>query len=243
MSRGKPISYDKERVSFNLARLKKGGKEFEVVVEPDNAIAFKKGSSMDIREVLRGEHIFSDAKKGVLASDNDMKAIFNTDDPLKVALIILKEGEIQLTTEYREKLREDKKKHILYIIQRNAIDPTTKLPHPMTRIENAFEQIKFKVDEFKNAEEQVDDVVKHMMVVMPIRLEQIILQIDVPSQHAHQAYGVLKKIGTIKKDAWGSDGSLSLELQIPAGLQEEVMEKLNSMTHGGVDVHIKKELK
>jgi len=243
MSRGKPISYDKERVSFNLARLKKGGKEFEVVVEPDNAIAFKKGASLDIREVLRGEHIFSDAKKGVLASDNDMKAIFNTDDPLKVALIILKEGEIQLTTEYREKLREDKRKKILFIIQRNAIDPTTKLPHPLTRIENAFEQIKFKVDEFKNAEEQVDDVVKHMMVVMPIRLEQIILQIDVPSQHAHQAYGVLKKIGTIKKDTFGSDGSLSLELQIPAGLQEEVLEKLNSMTHGGVDVHIKKELK
>jgi ribosome maturation protein SDO1 len=234
---------DKERVHFNLAKLKKGGKVFEIVVEPDTAIAFKKGAAIDIREVLRGEHIFSDAKKGVLAADTDLKAIFNSDDPLKVALAILKDGEIQLTTEYRDKLRDDKKKKILSLIQRNAIDPTTKLPHPLTRIENAFEQIKFKVDEFKTAEEQIDDVVHKMMVVMPIKMEQVILTIEVPSQHSHQAYGVLKKIGTIKQDKWNSDGSLSVDLQIPAGLQEEVMEKLNSMTHGGVDVHLKKELK
>jgi ribosome maturation protein SDO1 len=243
MGIGRPISMDKERVHFNLARIKKGGKVFEVVVEPDNAIAYKKGAKMDIREVLRGEKIFSDAKKGEAAVESDMKALFNSSDPLKIAGIILKEGEIQLTTDYRDKLRADKKKKILALIQRNAIDPKTKLPHPLTRIENAFEMAKFHIDEFKTAEEQVGDVVKKLRAILPLSIEHVVLRINVPPQQAHQAYGVLKKLGTIRQEAWGSDGSLVIKLEIPAGLQEEVMDKLNSMTHGGVDIQLEKEIR
>jgi ribosome maturation protein SDO1 len=243
MGIGRPISMDKERVSFNLARLKKGGKNFEVVVDPDNAIAYKKGASIDIKDVLKGEKVFFDAKKGVFASEGDMKSLFNASDLLKVAAIILKEGEIQLTTEHRDKLREEKRKRILTIIQRNAADPKTNLPHPMTRIENAFNQVKCKIDEFKTAEEQVDDAIKVLRTVLPLRIEQILLQIDLPPQYAHQSYGLLKRMGTIKQENWGNDGGLTLKFEIPAGLQEEVMSKLNSMTHGGVDVKILEEIR
>ncbi|MBW2971611.1 ribosome assembly factor SBDS [Candidatus Woesearchaeota archaeon] len=238
MGVGRPISMDQERVSFNLALLKKGGKMFQIVVDPDKAIEFKKGHEMDIKDVLRGEHIFTDAKKGVLAPEADMKALFNSSDPLKVASVILKTGEIQLTTEYRDKLREEKKKRVLYLIHRNAADPKTKLPHPMARIENAFDQAKCKIDEFKTAEEQVDDVIKKLRTILPIRIEQVLLQIDIPPQHAPQAFGVLKRMGEIKQEVWGNDGGLTVKLQIPAGLQEEVMSKMNNMTHGGVDIRM-----
>jgi ribosome maturation protein SDO1 len=238
MGIGRPISMDQERVSFNLARIKKGGKEFEIVVEPDNAIAFRRGEMLDIKDVMRSEHIFSDGKRGVAAADSDLKAVFNTSDPLKVAAVILKEGEIQLTTEYRDKLRADKKKRILYLIQRNALDPRTKAPHPMMRIENAFEQAKCHIDEFRTAEEQVEDVLHKLRPILPIKIEQVVLEIRVPPQHSHQAFGVLKKIGAIKQDVWGSDGTLTVRLEIPAGLQEEVMDKMNSMTHGGVDIKL-----
>ncbi|HII72797.1 TPA: ribosome assembly factor SBDS, partial [Candidatus Woesearchaeota archaeon] len=33
-------------------------------------------------------------------------------------------------------------------------------------------------------------------------------------------------------------GGLILKLEIPAGLQEEVLNKLNNLTHGGVDIQI-----
>jgi ribosome maturation protein SDO1 len=243
MGIGRPISMDKERVSFNLARIKKGGHEFEIVVEPDNAIAFRRGASVDIKDVLRSEHVFSDAKKGVVAAEHELKAVFNTSDPLKVAGVIVKEGEIQLTTEYRDKLRADKRRRILYLIQRNAIDPKTKMPHPMVRIENAFEQAKCHIDEFRTAEEQVDEVIKSLRTLLPLKIEQIVLQITIPPQHSHQAYGVLKKMGAIKQDVWGSDGSLTVKLEIPAGLQEEVMDRMNSMTHGGVDIRTAGETK
>lgn len=236
MGQGRPISMDQERVSFNLAKLKKGGQNFEVVIDPDAAIAYKKGAEVDLKDVLKGEKIFNDAKKGVFASDNEMKSLFNSSEPLKVADVIIKEGEIQLTTEYRDKLRAEKKKRIIAMIHRNAMDPKTKLPHPLVRIENAFEQAKCKIDEFKSAEEQVGDVVSALRALLPLKIEQVLLQIDIPAQNAHQAYGVLKRIGDIKQENWGSDGSLVVKLQVPAGLQEEVMSKMNSMTHGGVDI-------
>ncbi len=236
MGIGRPISMDQERVSFNLARLKKGGKTFEIVVDPDNAITYKKTADVDLKDVLKGEHIFFDAKKGVLAAESDMKSLFDSSEPLEVASIILKEGEIQLTTEYRDKLREEKKKKVMYLIHRNAVDPKTMLPHPLTRIENAFEHARCKIDEFKTAEEQVENVIKALRVQLPLKVEELLLQIDVPPQYAHQAYGVLKKLGDLKKENWGSDGSIMVHLKIPAGLQEEVGDKLNSLTHGGVDI-------
>jgi ribosome maturation protein SDO1 len=229
---------DQERVSFNLARLKKGGQNFEIVVDPDNAIAYKRGATIDIKDVLKGEQVFTDAKKGVFAPETEMKSLFNSSDPLKVASIILKEGQIQLTTEYRDKIRAEKKKRILTLIQRNAIDPKTKLSHPLTRIENAYEQAKCKIDEFRTAEEQVDEVISKLRVILPLRIEQMVLEIDVPPQYAHQAYGVLKRLGDIKKENWTNDGSLIVNLEIPAGLQEDVMGRLNSMTHGGVNIKI-----
>jgi ribosome maturation protein SDO1 len=243
MGIGKPISMDQERVNFNLARIKKGGKKFEIVVDPDKAIAHKKGEKTDIREVLRGEKIFSDAKKGVFSLDSDLKAVFNTNDALKVAEAILKDGEIQLTTEYRDKLREDKRKKILYLIHRNAADPKTNLPHPMTRIEAAFEQSKCKIDEMKSAEEQVSLVVKALRAIIPIKIEQVTLRVDVPPQNAHQAYGLVKRYGAIKQENWATDGSLIVKVELAAGLQEELMESLNHMTHGGVDIKILGEAK
>lgn len=241
MGIGKPISYDKERVSFNLARLKKGGQVFEIVVNPDEAIAYKMKGQGTLDEVLRGKEIFSDAKKGVLAPESVMKSLFGSADPFKVADIILKEGEIQLTTEYRDNLREQKRKRILSLIQRNAIDPKTKLPHPMTRIENAFERSKCHIDEFRTAEEQTDDVIKALRSIIPLKIEQLVLNISLPPQYAHQSYGILKKLGKIKQEKWGNDGGLAVKLEIPAGIQEDVESKLNSLTHGGVDIQVEEK--
>jgi len=55
---------------------------------------------------------------------------FGTTDTLKIADIILKKGVLQLTTEQRRKMVEDKRKQIIDFISRQAVDPKTNLPHP-----------------------------------------------------------------------------------------------------------------
>ena len=103
-------TFDKESVKLNLAKLKKGGENFEIIIEPEKIIDYKNKKSIDIREVLRYEKIFSDAKKGFIASENRLQALFQTQDPIKISEIILNEGEIQFTQEYRDKILEEKKK-------------------------------------------------------------------------------------------------------------------------------------
>lgn len=236
-----PISCDQERVSFNLARLRKQGLKFEVAVDPDLAIKYKKGEISDIRDVLKQEKIFADVKKGLLASEHDMQNLFQTIDSIQVAEKILKDGEIQLTAEYRAKIREEKKNRIIHLIHRNAIDPKTRLPHPLTRFENAFEQLKIHLDDFKSAEEQVDDVLKKLQTIMPIKIETLIVKVDIPPQFAHQSYGIMKKYGKIKEDTWGTDGGLITTMELPAGLQEELLDQLNNLTHGGATMEVIKE--
>ncbi len=76
--------YDREKVTLHIARLKKGGSNFEIDVDFDAAINFKQGKA-DIGDALKAEKIFSDAKKGMLASETQMKQLFETSEPLDKA--------------------------------------------------------------------------------------------------------------------------------------------------------------
>jgi len=230
------------KLDLTLAKLKKGGENFEIVIDPDLAIAFKKGdSSISITEILKAQKIFADAEKGLQASETKMDAVFGTSDVGEVAKKIIEEGEIHLTITYREKIRAKKLSRIIHLIHVNAMDPKTGLPHPETRIINAINEAKIKIDEFKSAEDQIEEVMKKLRPIIPIKIALLHIQITVPPQSAHQSFGLLKRYGTMRKNAWGSDGSLMVELELPAGLQEELLEKLNNMTHGGADFKIIKK--
>ena len=233
--RGGP-TYEHERVSFNLAKLRKAGEQFEVVIDPDLAIAFREGDDVDLKELLKAEKIFSDAKKGLLASEEHMKTVFGSADTLVVAKKILSDGEIQLTAEHRQRIREEKKKRLLEQIRINAIDPRTNTPHPAKRIELAFDEAKVHIDETKSVEAQIKDVVKKLQPILPIRFESATMRIHLSAEYAQKLYGDVKNFGTIKKEDWMNDGSWVCYVELPAGLQNELIDMLNAKTHGGVEV-------
>lgn len=233
--------FDREKIHINMAKLKKGEHIFEVVIDPDIALKIKAGELNDIRESLKSERIFLDARKGAVASESELLKIFNSTDVLKIAEIIIREGEIQLTAEQREKMKEEKKRKIINLIHINAIDPGTSLPHPVTRIENAFEEAKIHVDQFKKAEDQVNDIVKQLRTIMPIKFAVKEIQLHVPANYAVKLYGTIKNYGKILKEDWMNDGSWSAVIEIPAGLQTEFFDELNSKTHGSVETKILKE--
>jgi ribosome maturation protein SDO1 len=236
--RGKPQVFEPERAHINVARLKKAGETFEVVIEPDKAIAFKHGEIEDIREALNSEHVYHDAKDGMAAGEHDLENVFGTTDELEVAKKILLEGDIQLTAAYREQLREQKLQRILSIIHTNAIDPKTGLPHPLQRLKNAMEEAKIHVDEQKKPEDQVQDIVKKMMPVLPIKFAVKDIQIILHGQYGTKCYGILQQYGKIKREQWMNDGSWHGIVEIPAGLQTEFFDALNKTTHGSVDLKI-----
>jgi ribosome maturation protein SDO1 len=219
-----------------IAKLEMKGSRFEILVDPDKALAFKKGATIDMHDVLVGYVIFEDAHRGKKASEEKLKATFETDDVFAIAALIIKNGEVQLTAEQRRKVIEDKRKRIIDILARNCLNPQTGLPHPATRIEAAMEQAKVSINPFRDAEEQAKEIVQALQSIIPIRMETLRIAVKVPSPYAAKAYSVIERFGTISKDEWGSDGSWICVIEIPAGLKVEFMEKVNEFSKGKTQI-------
>lgn len=222
---------------ITLARLKKFGQTFEISVDPDKALLYKKGRITDLDDVLHADNIFLDAKKGMVAPHADLEKAFKTIDPLKVADIIIKEGEIQFTAEHRAEEREQKIKKIVYLIHKQAIDARTGFPIPVERIEAALEQAKVHLDENKTPEEQLDAIITTLRPILPIKIEQKRMSITIPSQYAGKAQSIIRSMG-IQKEDWKSDGSWEIIIEVPAGLLQESIDKINAITHGQAIIKI-----
>lgn len=218
--------------TVNLARLKKGGETFEVVVNPDKAIFFRHNPTTDVNDALVYPQVYTDAKKGLLASEDHLKKAFNTADHVEAAKQILTKGDIQVTAEYRHQQIEQKRHRIIDIIRRQGVDPRTNSPHPLTRIENALNEAKVRIDEHTPAEQQVPDVLKALRPILPIKLVTKEIKLNIPAQHAPRALPAVKQYGKIIKENWQNDGSWHATVKIPGGLETEFYDKLNTLTHG-----------
>ena len=223
-----------------IARYDKKGSHFEILVDPYAAEDFLEGKEIDIRESMAIDLIFKDSRKGEKATEEALQEAFNTTDVETIAKIIIKEGEIQLTTKQRREMQERKRKKIVDTIARTSMDPHTKLPHPRERIELAMEEAGVHIDPFKPVDAQIKDVVNALRPILPLSIENVHVEVKVPSKYTGRAYGEIRAFGNIIKEEWLSDGSLRCIIEIPAGMQTEFYEKLNHITKGEVETKLMK---
>jgi len=221
-----------------IVRLELKGQKFEVVVVPEKAWKYKEGEQIPLKDVFVTEEVFKDVGKGEKASAMNLVQVFGTDDESKVALEVLKRGELLLTTEQRREMVEAKRKQIINLISKSAVDPKTKLPHPPTRIELALNQARFAVDPFKPVEEQVNEAIKVLKPILPIKVVQFSFKIKVPATYASKTYKQITSLGQLKSSQWGDDGSITVTITVPGGARSEVMEKINSLTHGSAEITV-----
>ncbi len=217
---------------YTVARMTKDNEHFEILVKPQKALDYRMGKISGMTEILAAETIFADANKGTRASEENLRKAFGTVDSLKIAETILTKGTLQLTTEQRRKMTEDKRKQIIDFISRQSVDPKTNLPHPPTRIENAMEQIRYSIDPFKPIEEQAKEIIKALRIILPLKMEQISLGVTIPATYSVKAYGAMKGYGTIKHEEWRADGSWYGVLEMPAGSYAPFLDKLGEITKG-----------
>lgn len=223
-----------------VGRLTISGQKFEILVDPNKALEFKKGAKIAMQEVLAYPVIYKDTKTSEAVAPSDLQKAFGTTDPLKVAERIVKNGEIQLTTEQRRSMVDLRKTQIAAIISRKGVNPQTNAPHPQQRIMGVMDQVGVMIDPFADAESQIDKVLKAIKVVIPIKFEKVILQVKIPPQHAGKAFPILKSSGDLKSEQWLNDGSLQANIEILAGVQEEFQQKLANATKGEYESKVMK---
>ena len=150
-----------------LARLKVKDKLFEILVDCDKALLFRQGKC-PIEDAIASDQAFKNHRLSEKASEHDIMNVFGTMDHLKVAAEIIRKGEVQLTTEHKNRLIEEKRKQIINLIHRNTINTQNNLPHPPQRIETAMKDGKVRIDEFKPAEDQIQSIVRQLTSILPI---------------------------------------------------------------------------
>jgi len=210
-----------------VARIKQKGKPFEIIVDLDEALAFKKGTS-DWLEV-GGDRIFKDTKKGDVASRSDLEDCFGTTDVLEIGKKIVKNGEILVTQEYRDEEREKKVKQVIDFLSKNTTNPQTGRPHTPQRIESALEEAHVNI---KNTpiDSQMKEIMEQLSKVLPIKTEIKKVKITIPAIYTGKVYNTI--IQYKETENWMNDGSLEVVVAIPAGMVMDFYDKLNSATHG-----------
>ncbi len=226
-----------------IARLESHGTRFEVLVDSEIALKFReeKGEmDLDLGDLMAAQFIFEDAGSTDKSSEEDLvKAFGSTDLEAAVRKILLK-GDLQLTTDQRRRMVERKRRLLVNHIARNAINPQNGAPHPAARIEAALEEARMHIDPFKSVDAQVQDALKLLRPILPIRFENVSIAIKLPPTEAGKAYAIVKGWGDLKKEEWLPDGSWVGVVELPAGMQTEFYSEINNRTHGNAETRIVK---
>ncbi len=223
-----------------IARWETQGSRFEVLVDPEAVQQLKDGKAVDLSDKLALEQVFKDAKKGDKISEEHLEKTFHTRNLAEIARQIVLKGEVQVTTEQRHQLQEAKRRQIVATIARNAMNPQTGAPHPAARIEAAMLEAKVHVDPFRPVDAQVQEVLGKLRPLLPIRLDVVKVRVRVPGQHYPRVIGEIKGLGKLLEETWLADGSWNGILEIPAGVQTELYEKLNARTKGAAETALVK---
>jgi ribosome maturation protein SDO1 len=225
------------------ARLESHGARFEVLVDPDAALAMKRGEfDGELEDVIAARDVFENASRGDRPAESDLEDVFETTDPLDIIPEVVERGEIQITADQRREMQERKHRQLVQRITRNAVNPQMDgAPHPPDRIENALEEAGFTVDPMEPVEEQVDEALDALRPIIPIRFEEITVAVQVPADHAGSAQAQIREFGSLDREEWQADGSWVGVLTFPAGLQNDFYDLANEVSSGEAETRVIKD--
>ncbi|MBR6203983.1 MAG: ribosome assembly factor SBDS [Candidatus Methanomethylophilaceae archaeon] len=220
------------------AKLESHGETFEILLDPKVVDLIKQGKEFDIVEYMAVEDVFKNASKGTKPAEDKIKEAFGTDDVAEIARKIVEKGEIQITAEQRKEMLEAKRQQVIAYIAANAINPQTHSPHPPLRIQLALEEAKFHVDPFKPLQKEIDEAMKLLRPLLPIRFEKSRIAIKLNGSDYGRCYDDLVRYGMVEREEWTADGSWIGLMEIPGGMINEITDKLKHKTKGTASVKL-----
>jgi len=82
--------------------------------------------------------------------------------------------------------------------------------------------------------------VKLLRPILPLKIEQVSVQVRIPAEYAARAYGAMKASGSIRHEEWRSDGSWQGTIEMPAGSYASFLNKLGDVTKGNGEASLVK---
>ena len=218
------------------ARFETGGNRFEILIDPEAAQQYKEGEEIDWEEAIAADGIWNDSSKGDRAPEKLVNDTFGSLDLIDIYKKILAEGSIQLTSQQKKEMVEQKRKRIISHIAANAMNPQTGGPHPPQRIENAIEEIRYSVDPIESDEKQIEKIVSKIKLLIPISFDKIRVAVKIPAIHVGKCYGQLSGLGNVESEEYQKDGSWIGIIEMAAAAQTKLEDLLGSVTKGTAEI-------
>ena len=211
------------------ARVTKSGKHFEILVDLEEAMKFRKGEG-DFNAAVLGDAVFHNLKSGERVSMNELENAFGTSDFVKVAEKIIKAGEVVRTADSMKEDLDKKYKQVVDFLVRNAVSPEGR-PYTPDRFMKALKEAHVNVKN-KPIEGQVSEILDQLARVLPLKIERKKIKLLIPAIHSGKAYGIVKEF--MVKEDWKNNGDLEVVVEMPSGLVMDFYDKVNGATSGSV---------
>ena len=215
-----------------IARYETGGNRFEILIDPKAAQNYSEGDAIDWEDAIAADGIWSDSSKGERTPDILVNNTFETTDLIDIYKRILTDGTIQLTSQQRKEMVEQKRKQIVAHIVANAMNPQTGGPHPPQRIENAIDEVRYSVDPMENMDKQIEKIIKSIKTLIPISFEKIRVAVKIKAIHVGKCYGQITSLSKIESEEYQKDGSWIGMLEMSAASFAKLEDALGSLTKG-----------
>ena len=215
-----------------IARYETGGNRFEILIDPKAAQSYSEGDEIDWEDAIAADGIWSDSAKGERAPDTIVNNTFETTDLIDIYKKILAEGTIQLTSQQRNEMVEQKRKQIVAHIVANAMNPQTGGPHPPQRIENAIDEVRYSIDPMENVDKQVEKIIRIIKTLIPISFEKIRVAVKIQAIYVGKCYGQITSLSKIESEEYQKDGSWIGMLEMSATSFAKLEDALGSLTKG-----------
>jgi len=214
-------------------RLSKNKKQFEILTH-HGAVEKWRDGKLGWAKVTVSDEIYKNASKGERYTNKDLEDTFGTSNTEECMQIVAKEGEIQLTTQDRKDKTDENYKQIVNYIHKYYINPKTKQPHPVTHIQAALEQVKFKASFDESIEKQVEMAMKKLIGVLVCKKSAMEGTLIVPTQYIASCYTVINGLCDIQKENY-TNTTCEMYISIIPGNYDALTVKLNAITKGEFD--------
>ncbi len=213
--------------------------KLEILVNAKTAFDYKYKKNKDCTNIFIYDDIYSDSKKGIRFPIGKLETIFKTKNLDTIKKIILENGELNLTTDQRHMMKEQRKKQIIEFISKTFIDPKSNLPHPPLRIEQAINDAQISIDPYKNIQDQIKNITDKIRLNLPLKpSSKMKLLITISNQYTSRSYSILKSMGKLIRCDYQTDGSLKAIVEIQAALKPVMIDKLNIITKNNALVEV-----
>lgn len=222
-----------------IIKYSKCGYKLQAFVDKAGFNDYKQGKKQ-IRDICLSDTLATEA--GEKLSEAAMMEVFATTDVWKCLEDIVTKGEPQYSVQERREMTENKRKQIVEYISKTYIDPKTKLPHPITRIDNGMKTIKgLKIDLNSSVSSQGDEIVKQLkssmsflknetsgFLYIPLESE---IKVCLICRHSGKATSVVRKWCEIRRSKY-TNTDYKAEVTFATTQMSTFMNELTNVTGG-----------